>query len=442
MDFLMDFLPADLIRKKRNGKELTSAEIAQWIAGYTQGKVPDYQMSAFLMAVYFRGMTPVETMALVKAMMDSGEVLTWPGHDAFRVDKHSTGGIGDKTSLILAPIVAAAGICVPMMSGRGLGHTGGTLDKLESIPGFTTQLSLSEFDRLVRENKIGMIGQTDLICPADKKMYALRDVTGTVESLPLVCASIMSKKIAEGINGLVLDVKYGNGAFFKNQEEARELAKALKTIGLQFDKKVVALLTNMDQPLGASAGNALEVEECLNILKGEKLISSTGKDLYQDTRDLSVELAAQMIAMSGLFGDLEASRIHANDLLRSGAALKTFELMISSQGGKLSSLPKAKSKLVVKAPRTGFISSFETERIGYINVALGAGRLKMSDSIDHTAGLQFHAKLGYAIQKDEDLVTIYGNHPERFAQAEIDLLRSIQISDSPKAPPLLILETL
>lgn len=438
----MDFVPADVIRRKRNGLELSESEVHNWVRAYTAGEVADYQMSAFLMAVYFRGMSPSETMALVKAMMDSGKVLTWPGHTLFRVDKHSTGGVGDKTSLILAPIVAAAGLSVPMMSGRGLGHTGGTLDKLEAIPGFNTQISLEEFDRLLRQNRMAMIGQTEMICPADRKMYALRDVTGTVESLPLVCASIMSKKLAEGIDGLVLDVKYGNGAFFKEQEKARELAKALKAIGLQFGKKVTALLTNMDQPLGAFAGNALEIEECHAILRGEKRLNAHHQDLYQDTRDLSVELAAQMLFLGQKHGSQEVCRQTAWQILTSGEALRYFELMVQAQGGDLSRLPKAREKIQINSSQSGFIENFETERIGYVNVALGAGRLQVTDVIDPVAGLEFHVKIGHAIKSGEPLVSIYGNDLSRMRSVQDDLSRAIRISAHPLQAPPLILATI
>lgn len=435
-------LPSQLIRKKRDGVELTEQEIKTWIADYTAGDVTDYQMSAFLMAVYFRGMTNAETLALVKAMMASGEVLTWPGHDLFKVDKHSTGGIGDKTSLILAPIVAAAGLAVPMMSGRGLGHTGGTLDKLEAIPGFNTQTDLQEFDQLLRKNRMGMIGQTQAICPADRKMYALRDVTGTVESLPLVCASIMSKKLSEGIDGLVLDVKYGNGAFFKDQEKARELGKALKAIGTQYGKKVVVLLTDMNQPLGAFAGNALEIAECQAILRGETRPGYAGQDLYADTRDLSLELAAQMLHLGKPALKLEACRQQAREILDSGEALKFFELMISAQGGDLSRLPVAREKFVVVAESSGFVQSFETEKIGYLNVALGAGRRKVTDVIDPAAGLEFHAKLGDKVEPGQGLFTIYGNDVPKMRAVGSDLRSAIRIGSTAPGPIPLILATL
>ncbi|MBX3017133.1 MAG: thymidine phosphorylase [Bdellovibrionaceae bacterium] len=432
-------LPAKFIRRKRDGQELGDAEIQEWIKAYTDGTVTDYQMSAFLMAVYFRGMTNTETLAMVKAMMASGEVLTWPGHDLFKVDKHSTGGIGDKTSLILAPIVAAAGLAVPMMSGRGLGHTGGTLDKLESVPGFNTQTTLPEFDRLVRENRMGMIGQTTAICPADRKMYALRDVTGTVESLPLVCASIMSKKLAEGIDGLVLDVKYGNGAFFKDQEKARELGKALKAIGTQYGKKVVVLLTDMNQPLGAFAGNALEIFECHEILKGATRPGARGQDLYADTRALSLELAAQMLQLGRPEMKIEACRAECDRILKSGEALKAFELMLSAQGGRLAELPHAEHRHVVKAPRAGYIHAFETEKIGYLNVALGAGRLKVTDTIDPVSGMEFHAKVGDRIEAGEALVTVYGRDAEKLRAIENDVTAAIHIGEAaPSAKPLIL----
>lgn len=435
-------LPAELIRKKRNGHELTSLEIESWIQHYTDGTIPDYQMAAFLMAVYFRGMTTQETSALVKAMMSSGQVLTWQGHANFRVDKHSTGGIGDKTSLILAPLVAAAGLSVPMMSGRGLGHTGGTLDKLESVPGFSTQISLVDFDHLVRNENLAMIGQTPAICPADKKMYALRDVTGTVESLPLVCASIMSKKLAEGIDGLVLDVKFGSGAFFKEQEKARELAKALKGIGLQFGKKVTALLTNMNQPLGAFAGNALEMFECAEILKGKTRLNDSGLDLYEDTRQLSLELAAQMLVLSGQFGAMDDCRRKVESLLSSGAGYVYFEKMLSNQGGRFAELPQPKHHRILRSDREGYVTAFNSEKIGYLNVALGAGRAKVEDLIEPTAGMEFHAKIGHKVKIGSPLVTLYGLNPDKFAAIEADVLGCITVSPQFVAPAPLIVATL
>jgi len=293
------FLPAEIIKAKRNGEVLSAEDINEFIQGYAQGAIPDYQMSALLMAIFFRSMNKEETLALTKAMLYSGETVDFSSVPGFKIDKHSTGGVGDKTSLILGPIVAAAGVPVPMISGRGLGHTGGTLDKLESIPGFNTQKSLEEFVQLVRENLICFIGQTKEICPADKKIYALRDVTATVESLPLICASIMSKKLAEGIDGLVLDVKHGSGAFMKTLENAEELAVNLMTIARGYGKKVSALLTNMDQPLGRYAGNSLEVEECVAIMKNESFIGPAGYDLYEDTRELSLRLSSQMLFLAG-----------------------------------------------------------------------------------------------------------------------------------------------
>lgn len=435
-------LPSQFIRRKRDGQTLSESDIQHWIADFTSGQVTDYQMAAFLMAVYFRGMSTEETLAMVKAMMASGEVLTWPGHDVFRVDKHSTGGIGDKTSLILAPIVAATGLAVPMMSGRGLGHTGGTLDKLESVPGFDTQIDLSRFDHLVRTNLMGMIGQTTAICPADRKMYALRDVTGTVESLPLVCASIMSKKLAEGIDGLVLDVKYGNGAFFKEQERARELGKALKAIGTQYGKKVVVLLTDMNQPLGAFAGNALEIFECHEILKGHERRNARGVDLYADTRALSLELASQMLHLGRPDLKIEACRAECARILESGEALKKFELMIAAQGGRLAELPPSAPCEIVRAPMTGYVHGFETEKVGYLNVALGAGRLKVNDTIDPVAGLEFHAKIGHFVEAGDPLVTIHTKTPSRAREILTDLRAAVTIAPSPPAPAPLILATL
>ena len=287
-------LPAEIIKKKRNKGELTQEEIEHFILSYTRHQIPDYQMSALLMAIYLNGMTTAETVSLTRTMLHSGIVVDTSQIKGFKVDKHSTGGVGDKTSLILGPIVAAAGVYVPMISGRGLGHTGGTLDKLESIPGFNTQQTLERFVELTEKIGTCFIGQTKEICPADKKIYALRDVTATVESLPLICASIMSKKIAEGIDGLVLDVKFGTGAFMKTADQARSLANALMDIAKSYNKKVVSILSSMDQPLGRFSGNALEVFESVEIMKNKTHISASGKDLYADTRELSLSWPAAL----------------------------------------------------------------------------------------------------------------------------------------------------
>ncbi|MCC2678187.1 MAG: pyrimidine-nucleoside phosphorylase [Pseudobdellovibrio sp.] len=419
---------ADLIKKKRDRQELTSDEIQQFIAAYTSGTIPDYQVTAMLMAIYLNGMTNEETVALVKSMIHSGVTVDTSKIPGFKVDKHSTGGVGDKTSLILGPIVAAAGFYVPMISGRGLGHTGGTLDKLESIPGFNTQQSLERFVEITREIGTCFIGQTKEICPADKKIYALRDVTGTIESFPLICASIMSKKIAEGIDGLVLDVKFGSGAFMKTVEQAKSLATALMNIAKSYDKKIVSVISSMEQPLGRFAGNSLEVFECVEIMKNKKFTGPNGEDMYADTRELSLQLSAQMIHLSGKTASVNEAYSLAVEALESGRALQVFEKMCKVQGGRLSELPAAKKSHKVTAKTAGYLHSFNVEKIGLAGIILHAGRMKNDDVIHPTAGIEFHCKLGDQVKAGDTIFTIHGDEPELFAEAEQLLTLAHEIS--------------
>lgn len=438
----MAFLPSEIIKAKRNGETLSSEEINSFILGYARGQIPDYQMSALLMAIFFRGMTTDETLSLTKAMLHSGEVVDLSSVTGFKVDKHSTGGVGDKTSLILGPIVAAAGVSVPMISGRGLGHTGGTLDKLEAIPGFNTQKTLAEFVELVRENAICFIGQTKEICPADKKIYALRDVTATVESLPLICASIMSKKLAEGIDGLVLDVKYGSGAFMKTPALAEELALNLMSIAKGYGKKVTALLTNMDQPLGRFAGNSLEVEECVAIMKNETHVGPGGYDLYEDTRELSLQLSAHMLLLAGVGKTEEESYQIARDILISGKALAKFEVLCKIHGGDLASLPKPQQSISIKSSTAGFVHGFNTESIGVAGIIIKAGRAQTSDIIAPTAGVEFHVKVGDQVKEGDALFTLYGDDKD-LLQSAVPLLKSaINISLQKTSKPSLIQKVL
>lgn len=438
----MAFLPAEIIKIKRNGGTLSFEEINEFILGYARGQIPDYQMSALLMAIFFRGMNTEETLSLTKAMLHSGEVVDFSSIKEFKVDKHSTGGVGDKTSLILGPIVAAAGIPVPMISGRGLGHTGGTLDKLEAIPGFNTQKSLTDFVELVRKHKICFIGQTKEICPADKKIYALRDVTATVESLPLICASIMSKKLAEGIDGLVLDVKYGSGAFMKTPALAEELALNLMAITKGYGKKVTALLTNMDQPLGRFAGNSLEVDECVAIMKNEKFIGPAGYDLYEDTRELSLRLSAHMLLLAGVGKHEEESYKIAKDILESGKAMAKFEELCGIHNGNLAALPKPKHAVTVTSDKPGWVGSFHTESIGVAGILIKAGRAQTTDIIAPTAGIEFHVKVGDEVKAGDALFTLHGDDKD-LLQSALPLLRSaITISLQKVAKPSLILKTL
>lgn len=435
-------LPAELIKKKRNREELSAEEIEFFILAYTRGEIPDYQMSALLMAIYFNGMTNDETVSLTKTMLHSGIVVDTSQIDGFKVDKHSTGGVGDKTSLILGPIVAAAGVYVPMISGRGLGHTGGTLDKLESIPGFNTQLSLEKFLQLTKKIGTCFIGQTKEICPADKKIYALRDVTATVESLPLICASIMSKKMAEGIDGLVLDVKFGSGAFMKNIENARQLATALMNIAKSYNKSVVSVLSSMEQPLGRFSGNALEIFECIEIMKNKTHLSRAGRDLYADTRELSLQLSAHMIHMSGKAPTLLDAYSLAESILTSGAALQKFEEMCLAQSGRLPELKLAEQKVELIATESGFISSFEVEKIGLAGIVLRAGRMKTSDQIHPSSGVEFHVQLGDPVKAGDLVYTIHGDEPELFAGAYDMLSKSFQISLQKPHDHVLIKEVL
>lgn len=419
---------ADLIKKKRDRQELTSDEIQQFIIAYTSGTIPDYQVTAMLMAIYLNGMTNAETVALTRSMIHSGVTVDTSKIPGFKVDKHSTGGVGDKTSLILGPVVAAAGFYVPMISGRGLGHTGGTLDKLESIPGFNTQQSLERFVEITREIGTCFIGQTKEICPADKKIYALRDVTGTIESFPLICASIMSKKIAEGIDGLVLDVKFGSGAFMKTVEQAKNLAAALMNIAKSYDKKIVSVISSMNQPLGRFAGNSLEVFECVEIMKNNKFIGASGEDLYADTRELSLQLSAQMIHLSGKTSSIKEAYALAVEALESGRALKLFEKMCQLQGGRLAELPVAKQSRQVTAKAAGYLHSFNVEKIGLAGIILRAGRMKNDDVIHPTAGIEFHCKIGDKVTAGDKIFTIHGDEPELFAEADQLLTAAFEIS--------------
>jgi pyrimidine-nucleoside phosphorylase len=420
----------DVIRKKRDGQELTSAEIQYVVRAVTSGEIPDYQISAWLMAVVLRGLTRAETSALTDSMLRSGEVLDLSDLPASRVDKHSTGGVGDKTSLVLAPLVAAAGLVVPMISGRGLGHTGGTLDKLESIPGFNVNLSIPEFRHVLNTCGCAMIGQTSEIAPADRKLYALRDVTGTVESPYLICASIMSKKLAEGIDALVLDVKTGSGAFMKQEQDAVFLAELMVETGERMGKKMVALITNMDQPLGLKVGNSLEVEESLDVLRGNG---------PEDLKELCVELAAWMLHLGGVADIVQQGKTIAEKLIESGEALEKFRQMVALQGGdgrvidEPDRLPHSKFKLDVVSPKTGFIVAINCEAIGTASVALGGGREKKEDSVDPSVGIVLHRKLGDQVVEEESLCTIHHNSEVRAAQAAKLFLESYKIADAPPA---------
>ncbi|MBP1595936.1 MAG: pyrimidine-nucleoside phosphorylase [Acidobacteria bacterium] len=404
----------DLIEKKRDGKELTGEEILHVVSGYTRDQIPDYQAAAFLMAVFLRGMTRVELAALTEAMLRSGDVLDLARIPGPKADKHSTGGVGDKTSLVLAPIVAAGGVTVPMISGRGLAHTGGTLDKLESIPGFNVNLSLSRFMQVLEECGCGMIGQTDEIAPADKKFYALRGVTGTVASPYLICASIMSKKLAEGIDALVLDVKTGSGAFMKREEDAVFLADLMVETGRRMGKRTVALITGMDQPLGRAVGNALEVIECIEVLRG----GGPG-----DLRTLSLELCAWMFCLAGRTPTVPDGRKLGEELIASGAGLRKFREIVRSQGGDPlavdhpARLPRAAHCMDVTCASNGFVTSVDCEKIGVAVVLLGGGREEKDDEVDPAVGIRIHRKMGDPVLPGEPVCTIHYNSDRRLRDA-------------------------
>ena len=425
---LQTFRAIDAIRKKRDGGELSRGEIEYLVNAYTREDIPDYQVSAWLMAVVLRGMTRAETAALTDAMLHSGEVLDLSSLAAKKVDKHSTGGVGDKTSLVLAPLAAAAGLAVPMISGRGLGHTGGTLDKLEAIPGFNVKLSVAEFRRVLEVCGCAMMGQTAEIAPADRKLYALRDVTGTVESPYLICASIMSKKLAEGIDALVLDVKTGSGAFMKNEKDAAFLAELMVETGERMGKQVVALITDMDQPLGCMIGNALEVVEVLEILRGAG---------PEDLRRLCLELAGWMLHLGGVCGTVAEGRMQSEKLITSGEALNKFREMVKLQGGDPRAiddpkkLPQARHTMMISSTEDGYLASLQCEQVGTACVILGGGREHKEDSVDPAVGIVLHKKVGDVVSVGEPLATIHYNAEERAARAKQLLEESYRIAESP-----------
>jgi len=430
----------EIIHAKRDGRPLAAEDIALLVDGFTRGEVPDYQMAAFCMAVFFRGMSPEEVGALTGAMLRSGDVLDLSDVPGAKVDKHSTGGVGDKLSLSLAPLVAACGVKVPMISGRGLGHTGGTLDKLESIPGFRVNLRVEEFRAQVRDVGACLVGQTARLAPADRKLYALRDVTATVESIPLIAASIMSKKLAEGIDALVLDVKVGSGAFMKTADDARALASTLAGIGRGMGKRVSALLTRMDEPLGVAVGNAVEVEESIAVLRGGG---------PADVRELTVALGAEMLVLGDAAPDRAAGRARIERAIADGSGLAKLEEIVAAQRGDPaavrdpSRLPRAPRRREVAAPATGFVTAIDTEAIGLASVALGAGRARVEDRVDPAVGILVHAKVGARVERGQPIATLLhgdaGEDPGRVA-ARVSAAYVV----GPAAPPPrpLVLETL
>ena len=423
----------DIIEKKRDGQELTTAEINFFIEGYTKGEIPDYQASALAMAIYFQDMNDRECADLTRAMVESGDTIDLSAIDGVKVDKHSTGGVGDTTTLVLAPLVASLGVPVAKMSGRGLGHTGGTIDKLESIAGFHVELTREQFIDLVNRDKVAVIGQSGNLTPADKKLYALRDVTGTVNSIPLIASSIMSKKIAAGADAIVLDVKTGDGAFMKTQEDAEELAHAMVRIGNHVGRKTIAIISDMSQPLGFAIGNALEVKEAIETLQGKG---------PKDLTELVLTLGSQMVILAGKAKTSEEAKEMLLDAIHSGKALAKFKEFLANQGGDasivdgLTKLPQAKYKIELPAKQSGYISRMVADEIGVASMILGAGRATKEDVIDLAVGLVLHKKVGDKVEEGESILTIYSNR-ENVEDVKQKLYDNIFIADTATAPTLI-----
>ena len=416
----MVFHPAEIIALKRDGHALSDDQVAQVIDHFSDGTLPDYQMAALAMAIFLQGMDARETTTLTRCMLESGSTLQWPADDSLYVDKHSTGGIGDKVSLLLAPLLACQGVRVPMISGRGLGPTGGTLDKLESIPGFRTDLSESEIQQVVSDVGCLITGATESLAPADRKLYSLRDVTGTVASIPLITASILSKKLAANLDALVLDVKWGSGAFMKTPDQARALANSLVTTGTQLGLVTTALVSDMNQPLGRAVGNLVEVLEVIELLKGEG---------PADVRELTLRLAEEVLQKAGCATD------SLEDDLASGRVMDRFERMVTAQGGNLDALPgPAESSELVSAD-AGYVDSIDSEQIGHVIIELGGGRRAMSDAIDPRVGMEILVRIGDLVEQGQPLARIYTNDPDQRLAAHEAVQQAISLSDT--APPTL-----
>jgi pyrimidine-nucleoside phosphorylase len=431
--------PYELIKAKRDGRTLDPDDIREFIAAFTRGDVPAYQMSAMCMAVFFKGLSPVELGAWTDAMLRSGEVLDLSETPGIKVDKHSTGGVGDKVSLSLAPLAAACGVPVPMISGRGLGHTGGTLDKLESIPGFKVDLTVADYRRLVRDVGCCLIGQTATLAPADKQLYALRDVTATVDCLPLIASSIMSKKLAEGIDALVLDVKTGSGAFMKTLEGSRALARTMIDIGTQMKRKVTALITDMDQPLGRTVGNALEVIEAVDMLRGQA---------PEDYTEVTLALTAEMLVLGGKAATEGEARARLKRAVEDGSALRKLKEIVQAQGGDpraiddYGRLPQARATADVAAPEDGFVTGIDTEAVGLAAVALGAGRQRVDSVIDPAVGFTLLRKVGDPVKAGEPVVRVHYNHVGPLKDVQARLLQAYRFGKQAPAPRPLIVERL
>lgn len=436
--------PQDVIRKKRDGEELSRDEINFFIAGVTSGEIADYQISALLMAIYLNGMNDAEQQALTEAMLQSGNILDFSDIPRPKADKHSTGGVGDKTSLLIAPLVAACGVCVPMISGRGLGHTGGTLDKLESIPGYRVNLTAREFKSVLERVGYAMAGQTAELAPADKKMYALRDATATVEAIPLIVASIISKKGAAGSEAMVIDVKVGSGAFMREAERAKALAHALVSTGNSCGIRTRALLTDMNQPLGNAVGNSIEVQECVEILRGEM------KPGAKPVRDLSLELSAHMLVLARVDETVAAAHLRLEAALASGKALESLRRNVEAQGGdpKVCDHPEKVLPLVaqtfrVESPRSGFISSLNTTEVGHAIAAIGGGRVRIEDAIDPTVGFMAEAKIGDEVEAGDSLGVIFCRDEAKAREATARIKAAyIVTADRPAEIPQLIKEVI
>lgn len=418
----------DIIMKKRNGYALTNEEIEYFVGGYTKGEIPDYQISALLMAVYFSGMSEEETFNLTMAMANSGDILNLSEIEGIKVDKHSTGGVGDKTSLVVGPMVAALGVPVAKMSGRGLGHTGGTIDKLESIPGFSTVLPKERFTDNVNKIKIALVGQTANLAPADKKLYALRDVTATVDNLSLIASSIMSKKLASGADAIVLDVKTGSGAFMKQEDDAIELARAMVGIGNRAGRDTVAVVTNMDEPLGNAVGNALEVKEAIDALNGNG---------PEDLVELSLVLGSQMLMAAGNVESMEEGIKKLNETIENGSAKNKFREFIMAQGGNgdivddINLLPKASIVMDIIAEENGFVKRIDTEQVGLASLVLGGGRETKDSIIDLSVGIVLRKKVGDQVLKNDVVATIHANDIEKLKQAKEKLEIAYEFSKTP-----------
>jgi pyrimidine-nucleoside phosphorylase len=428
----------DIIEKKRDGVSLSEEEINFFINGYTKGEIPDYQISALLMAIYFQNMTAEESASLTSAMVESGERIDLSAIQGIKVDKHSTGGVGDTTTLIVAPLVASVGVPVAKMSGRGLGHTGGTIDKLEAVPGFHTAISNQDFIELVNKNKVAVVGQSGNLTPADKKLYSLRDVTATVNSIPLLASSIMSKKIASGADAIVLDVKKGAGAFMKEEEEARKLAETMVSIGNRVGRKTMAVISDMSQPLGSAIGNALEVKEAIETLKDNG---------PEDLIELCLTLGSQMVVLADKAENLDEAKSRLQDSLQNGNAINKFKQFLESQGGDSTVadnpdlLPQAAYKIELPAKTTGIITAMEADDIGSAAMMLGAGRATKDAQIDLSVGIILHKKIGDDVKEGESLLTIHSND-ESIEDVKDKLYESISISGQQVKVPELIYDTI